>query len=90
MIFVKSYDEFVFEHHHILSDENDLSVLTQDLADFIRWQVTHSTKKKKEYDPKKKILYYQWNYPEIVEWFEKNTGNSTTRCFWLKKEALFQ
>lgn len=87
MLFVKSYDEFVLEHHHILSGENDLSVLTQDLADFIRWQVTHSTKKKKEYDQKKKILYYQWNYPEIVEWFEKEKRKFNYPLFLVEKRS---
>lgn len=87
MLFVKSYNEFVLEHHHILSGENDLSVLTQNLADFIRWQVTHSTKKKKEYDPKKKILYYQWNYSEIVEWFEKEKRKFNYPLFLVEKRS---
>lgn len=76
--FVESFDEFVeniYENmkiHHVLSGEESLELLSEDLAEFIRWQMTHSTKKKPVYDKEKFMNCYTWSFNEITEWFNKN------------------
>ena len=72
MIYLSDYSYFISERHHMLSGDNSLSELASDLTEFVRWQMRHSIKKKKEYDPKKYIYYYRWDYPEITGWFSEN------------------
>lgn len=64
--------EPINEYHHLLSGDNSLDDLSTDLIEFIRYQMTHSIKKKKEYDNKKFIYYYEWIYSEILDWFVEN------------------
>ena len=71
MNYVLTSEKFLLEMHHMLSGKNELGVLTKDIADFVRYQMFHSTKKKKEHDTKKHILYYRWDFPEIAKWFEE-------------------
>lgn len=72
MIYIKDFDCFINEAHHMLSGDNSLSELAHDLSEFVQWQMSHSINKKKEYDAKKYIYYYRWDYNEIIEWFVKN------------------
>lgn len=69
MIYIQTYETFITESHHMLSGENSLSDLAHDLSEFVQWQMSHSIKKKKEYDDKKYIYYYRWDYDEIINWF---------------------
>ena len=57
--------------HHLLGNEHSLDELASDLIHFVRWQMTHSTKKKKIYDGKKYVYYYMWDFDEITEWFSE-------------------
>lgn len=63
--------EFLVEAHHLLGGDNSLDALAVDIGDFVKWQVTHSTKKKLQYDKKKFINYYYWNYNDITAWFKE-------------------
>lgn len=63
--------EFVTEAHHLLGGDNSLDALAADITEFVRWEMTHSSKKKIHYDDKKFVLYYIWGYKDISEWFDK-------------------
>ena len=63
----------MYETHHRLDGEQSLEKISNDIAEFIRYQFKHpSGRKKKLYDAKKYIYYYRWDYDEIVDWFKKN------------------
>lgn len=57
--------------HHLLGNEQSLDELASDLIHFVRWQMTHSTKKKKIYDERKYVNYYLWGFNEITKWFSE-------------------
>lgn len=57
--------------HHLLGNEHSLDELASDLIRFVRWQMTHSTKKKKIYDERKYVNYYLWSFNEITKWFSE-------------------
>lgn len=57
--------------HHLLGNEQSLDELAYDLIHFVRWQMTHSTKKKKIYDERKYVNYYLWSFNEITKWFSE-------------------
>jgi len=57
--------------HHLLGNEQSLDELASDLIRFVRWQMTHSTKKRRLYDGKKYIYYYLWDFNEITGWFSE-------------------
>ena len=58
--------------HHVLSGDKSLDALSEDLAEFIRWEMTHPKRRKMIYDKKKFINCYMWTFSEITEWFNKN------------------
>lgn len=55
--------------HHLLGGENSLDMFASDLVLFVRWQMTHSTRKKLLYDKKKFVTYYLWDDGYIKSWF---------------------
>lgn len=61
---------FRTDMHHILGGDNSLDALAEDLIDFVRWNISHISKKRLEYDKKKYTLYYMWMYDEIADWFK--------------------
>ena len=63
-------NSFRTDMHHILGGDNSLDALAEDLIDFVRWNISHISKKRLEYDKKKYTLYYMWMYDEIAEWFK--------------------
>jgi len=65
-------EKCIVEAHHLLNGDNSLGELAADLVEFLQFQFSHSINKNKEYDNKKFIYYYIWDYNEIVKWFADN------------------
>lgn len=72
---VKTFEEYTakpMKLHHVLSGDKSLDTLGEDIADFVRWEMSHPKRKKPIYDGKKFMNCLVWSFNEITEWFKDN------------------